>query len=204
MSKYVVTNGYKFLRQNKAGAYSLARDGDATVFKTFKQALNAMNSGISKQYRESFYVDKVGDTDNSSEIQKLIEADMSDFNHWLSSIGNFKKFVDTINREKHCLIVELESIEQEICDIRHYIEFGVLNAYQSWAACAMMKTALVQRRKIKDALYIVEGVIGRSRGVSEVDSVRIAINNLNTRTYTPRKLNFLFESCGTIECRISV
>lgn len=203
MPKYVVTDGIKYLRQNRSGEYYLARESDATSWNTFKQALNALNNGVPKRIREAFFVEKANKHDNKeANLQTLIEADTSDFNRWLSSIGNFKRFVNTIETEKDGLVLELSDIDKEICDIRHYIEFGKLNAYQGWSAYEMMKVTLIRRRKIKDTLYIISEIQGRRYGTSESESAKTAIMNLNRRTYTPRKLDFLFEDCGSIECEV--
>lgn len=197
MPKYVVTNGISFLRRSRKGDYCLCDENCATVWSTYKQAQNALNNGVCKRTRDSFYVEKDGKIeDPETEIKRLIEADTSDFNRWISGIGNFKKLVNTLEIQKENLILQLSDIDKEICDIRHYIEFGKLNAYQGWAAYEMMRTSLLQRRKIKDVLYIISEMQTSGDKVSKADSARIAIYNLNRRTYKPRKLEFLFEECN--------
>lgn len=198
MSKYVVTNGVRYLRKNLRGGYYLCDENDATIWSTYKQAQNALNNGTKGWWiKDTFYVEKVNrQTNSKADIERFIEADTSDFNRWLSGIGNFKKFVNTIEVSKRALVSELSEIDQEICDIRHYIEFGRLNAYQGWAACEMMKTSLKQRRKIKDLLYIITEVQTRRDGLTESERAKNAIENLNKRIYTPRKLGFLFENCA--------
>lgn len=199
MPKYLITNGIKYLRKNQRGDYFLVNENDATAWNTYKQALNALNNGLDKCSRALFYVEKAGKIhDLKSEVKCLLEADTSDFNRWLSDIGNFKRFVNTLEVQKSELFSELSDIDKEICDIRHYIEFGKLNAYQGWAACEMLKVSLAQRRKIKDVLYIISEIQGRKCGVTESKSAKNAIYNLNKRTYTPRKLDFLFEGCSGI------
>lgn len=202
MPKYMITNGIKYLRQNQRGDYYLVNEKDATVWSTYKQALNAMNNGICKEVRDLFYVEKSGKaSDPKTVLNKLLESDTSDFNRWLSSIGNFKRFVNTIESVKSSLCAELGEVNKEMCDILHYIEFGKLNAYQSWAATEMMKNSRQQRRKIKDALYIIDEIEkGRRNGVPEYESAQIAIFYLNNRKYTPRKLNFLFEGSVCVQC----
>ncbi len=198
MSRYVVTNGIMYLRKNLRGNYYLCEKNDATLWGTYKQAQNALNNGIKGWWiKDTFYIEKANrDTTPKIEVERLIEADTSDFNRWLSGIGDFKRFVNTIGITKRDLVSELSDIDQEICDIRHYIEFGRLNAYQGWAACEMMKTSLQQRRKIKDLLYIIAEVQTRRDKTTESERAKNAIDNLNKRTYTPRKLEFLFEGCS--------
>lgn len=190
---YIVTNGRSCLRELKQkGEYGLSPRSDATVWSTRKKALNALNNGINKELRSLFYVEK-SDAENGIEANKLIEADMSDFNRWLSSIGNFPKFIGSLDTEKKQLMAEMQSIEQEVCDIRHYIEFSKLNAYEGWVAYEMMRQTLIQRRKICDVLYIIHRIQSRDTDTSEIDSVKSAIRSLNQRVYTPRKLDVLFE-----------
>lgn len=202
MPKYMITNGIKYLRQNQRGDYYLVNEKDATVWSTYKQALNAVNNGISKERRKKFYVEKLGKaSDPKTVLVKLIEADTSDFNRWLSSIGNFKRFVNTLKTVKDSLLTELLETEKEICDILHYIEFGRLNACQGWEATEMIKQCRQERRKIKNALYIIDEIEwGRKYGVSDRESTQNAILRMNNRKYTPRKLNFLFEGLVCVQC----
>ncbi len=141
------------------------------------------------------------DAKNEIEVNKLIEADMTDFNRWLSDIENFPKFIGSLDTEKKQLMAEMQSVEQEICDIRHYIEFSKLNAYQGWVAYEMMRQTLIQRRKICDVIYIIHRIQSRDTNTSVLDSVKSAIYNLNRRVYAPRKLDVLFE--GTLHYSVN-
>ena len=154
MSKYVVTNGVRYLRKNLRGGYYLCDENDATIWGTYKQAQNALNNGTKGWWiKDTFYVEKVNrQTNSKADVERLIEADTSDFNRWLSGIGNFKKFVNTIEITKRDLASELSDIDQEISEVQT-----------------------------------------RRNGSTESERVKNAIDNLNKRTYTPRKLGFLFE-----------
>lgn len=135
MSEYIITNGIKYLRCNKRGEYCLVHENDATTWRTYKQALNALNNGLSKCARKTFYVDKpCKATDPKSELERLIEADTGDFESWAASIGDLDHFFNTLDDKKTDLYAELRDIDLELCDIKHYIEFGRLNAYQGWEA----------------------------------------------------------------------
>ena len=202
MPKVMVTDGVKYLRQNQRGDYYFSNKKDATVWNTQKQALNALNNGICKSTRKRFFVEKANKTSDPCDVlNDLLEADTSDFNLWLTSISNFDRIVKTLAALKKELCKELSDINNELCDIQHYIEFGKLNACQGWAAAEMMKNTRQQRRKVKDAMYIIDEIIkGKSRDVSEYESAQTAIFYLNNRKYTPRKLNFLFEGALSVQC----
>lgn len=163
-SSYYVTDGKKYLRYNKSGVYYLVNENDATMWTTYKKALNAKNNGISRSSRAKFYVEKAGGSNLKAELNALIEADISDFGKWLYSIGDFERFMSTPDEINSGLTTELSIVDSELCDIRHYIEFGRLNAYRGWAACEMMRLSLIQRRKIKDAMYIIANLKKEERG----------------------------------------
>lgn len=202
MSKYFVTNGDKYLRKNKQGEYYLANKEDATAWDTRKQALNALNTGIGKQYKKGFYIEKPGKAeDPETELERFIEADTTNFDRWLADIGDLKHFANTINTKIPDLREKLSEVNKEIGDVLHYIEFGKLNASQGWAASEMIKIARQRRRKIKDLLYIAEKIKrGKKVDIPEYESVQIAIDNLNNRHYNPRTLNVIFEERCNIHC----
>lgn len=201
MPKYIVTNGIRYLKQTKQGGFLLTSEENATVWRTYKQAHKAMEIGVPEWMRDVFFIESINrKSDKRESLQRLLEADTTDFNRWLSDVGNFKKFVNTLDKEKTDLLQALSETDEEICDILHYVEFGKLNAAQGWAASVMMKNARTQRRKIKDLLYIINEIQHRNRNVSEAESVKNAIIKLNQRKYTPRKLTFLFEENIYIHC----
>ncbi len=194
MPKYIVTDGIRYLRQDGHMSYYFTAEQGATVWKTSKQALNAMNNSISAREHKTFFVAKANKKFDIREIiQRLVEADTSNFDCWFSGIGSFWEFVNDIDTIKSGLLSVLSEIDEEVCDILHYVEFGRLNASQGWAASEMIKAARIRRRKVKDLLYIIQQIQSRSGGVSEVESAKNAIVKLNQRVYKPRKLDFLFE-----------
>lgn len=194
MSEYIITNGTKYLWCSRSGDYYLVEEYSAAVRYTYKQARNVLNNEISQSARKRLYVEMSREkNDSGPDIERLIEADTGDFERWVSSIGNFNSIVNTLDIIIIDLSFELSEIEQELCDIRHYIEFSKFNAYQGWAAYEMMKASLVKRRKIKDALYIITKIQNRGDRVTASTSARDAIYNLNTRKYNPRKLDYLFK-----------
>lgn len=198
MPKYMVTDGVKYLRQNLRGNYCLVNKKDATIWNTQNQALNALNNAICKPLRDRYCVKKLN---TEIPLENVLEADTSDFERWILSIGSFERFIDSIETLKEDLKAELFKVNNEMCDLLHYIEFGKLNACQGWEAAEMMKNTRQQRRKIKDAMYIVDEILkGKGRGKSEYKSAQVALSCLNNRKYTPRTLNFLFEGTVIVCC----
>lgn len=201
MPKYLVTDGVNYLKKYDRNDYYLVGKEDATLWSTYREALDVMNSGLNKEHRDMFFVEKFDEECIPDKfIKSIIKADTSDFNSWLSSIGNFKRLIYTIESVKNSLCAVLGEADKELCDILHYVEFSKLNAYQGWAAAEMMKNARQKRRKIKDALYIIAEIEkGNKNGIPEQESAYTAISNLNNRKYTPRKLNYLFEGSLSVK-----
>ncbi|MCM1168176.1 MAG: hypothetical protein NC401_19500 [Ruminococcus sp.] len=201
MPKYIVTDGIKCLKQTRQKQYRFTDETNATVWRTYKQAYEALENGVPEWLKDVFFVENANQPfDKKEGLKRLICADTSDFNRWLSEVGNFRRFVNTIDAEKNGLLQALSKTDEEICDILHYVEFGNLNAAQGWAASVMIKNARIQRRKIKDLLYIINEIQHRNQNVSEAESAKNAIARLNQRKYTPRKLAFLFEGNIYIHC----
>ena len=209
MPQYVITNGMKCLGKKPKGGYMLVDENRAIVWNTHKQARKVLNKAIPQKFRGFFYVGTPFRSSNYKPIQnkpietytsecelilnKLIEADTSDFDRWIASLENFSQFVAVIEIVKSSLSKEMANADSEICDLLHYVEFSKLNASQGWAAAEMIKNTRMRRRKIKDALYIIDEIQrGTKNGIPENKSAQTAIFKLNTRTYTPRKLDFLF------------
>lgn len=192
MSLYTITNGITYLKRERNGSYCLVKEPNASKWKTYEQAVNALNKGISEWQRDVFFIVEnglIGDID----IQGIINADTSNFESWCSDVHTFKKFVKSINAIKSEALQEMRNVEAEICDILHYIEFNKLNAAQGWEAYEILKNSRIQRRKIKNLLYIIGEIQKSDSKDSACDAVRKALKTLKKREYKPRKLDFLFE-----------
>lgn len=193
MTFYMVTNGVAFLSLESKHVYSLSTECNAAMWHTREQAMIALVTGIEKGARDEFFIQEINLVGKKVNIKVLINADTRNYEQWCQEIGGLKKLTDSIDSVKRELLKELDNVEMEICDINHYIEFNKLNAAQGWAAYEMMRTSRLQRRKIKDLLYIIN-VIQKNKGrVSNSEAAKKAISALKKREYRPRKLDFLFE-----------
>lgn len=93
---------------------------------------------------------------------------------------------------KEELARSLAYVEKEILDIRHYIEFCPLNAYQGYEASRMLKTSLQERRKIKDELQALNRVSVMSVGHIGNGKGRKDLDKLKCKQYHPKVLTGLF------------
>ena len=90
------------------------------------------------------------------------------------------------------LVEEESKYDRQRTDIEHYIEFnaGKLNACDGYKAYKMLQDVLLERRKVKDELQIINVVRDR---MSLPDDIETKIKELESRTYEPREFKHLFE-----------
>jgi hypothetical protein len=89
---------------------------------------------------------------------------------------------------------DLTAASDEIADIEHAIEFKTVNAAQGYQLMAELKKARRKRREAKDAKFLIEIAMSRRNnndwGHSRLET---AIEQLDTRQFTPKVRNDLFE-----------
>ena len=96
---------------------------------------------------------------------------------------------------RHQELAEQQSkFDGQVSDIVHYIEFntGKLNACDGYKAYKLLQDTLLERRKIKDELQIIQVVRDRMNA-EDIANVEQKIKEIETRTYKPRELTYLFE-----------
>lgn len=100
---------------------------------------------------------------------------------------------DSFEPMKKDLTDKLAKIDQEICDIYHYIEFNNLDAYRGFKAYKLLQDTLIRRREVKDDLLKIQ--IITETVVPDLFNGRLEqrIDGINKRTYKPRVLTELFE-----------
>lgn len=89
---------------------------------------------------------------------------------------------------------ELSTIDKEISDINHYIEFNSLNASQGYKMAKMLKDRFVRRRSVKHELEVLDKVITMQICTISSGKARNTIEKIPDKKYTPRVLKELFKS----------
>lgn len=87
----------------------------------------------------------------------------------------------------------LDTIEKEIVDIRHYIEFKSLNACEGYNAYKMLRQRLIARRECKNELRVMEVLTAGVFTAQDIANIENIINSFDTVVYKPRVLTSLFE-----------
>lgn len=201
MNGYVITDANKtiWVCQDNKGAYSLTTDkGKALIFDSQPTADTVYKSNLSKFIKsKGVQVKKVNlqivGADNKPKQENTEVA------HPQLDAGSSKYIISILSDAaaklncRHTALVEEESkYDRQRTDIEHYIEFnaGKLNACDGYKAYKMLQDVLLERRKVKDELQIINVVRDR---MSLPDDIETKIKELESRTYEPRELKHLFE-----------
>ena len=97
---------------------------------------------------------------------------------------------------RHQTLVEQESkYDRQKTDIEHYIEFnaGKLNACDGYKAYKLLQDVLLERRKVKDEISMINVVRDRM-AAEDIANIEGKVKELEARTYEPRELAYLFET----------
>lgn len=156
----------------------------ATRFTEIK-AKNFLNNSIPLSIRSECFVvpevpvattdfgnDREFDWDNISKSQREL----------YSSLLWYKEHLTSQHRR----------VEQEICDIQHYIEFESLNAAKGYRAYKMLHDKFRHRRLIKKELSKVSYILDATPQTFACGDVERKLYNVDHAEYTPRVLNELF------------
>lgn len=106
-----------------------------------------------------------------------------------------EKNFDLLIKRKKVLDVERLSIEREITDIYHAMEFYNLDAAKGYNLYRMMKERLIRRRKNKDEAMRIEHILtGGIKGIANGQArERFETEMMEEKEYRPRVLKELFE-----------
>ncbi|WP_418752466.1 hypothetical protein [Frisingicoccus sp.] len=106
-----------------------------------------------------------------------------------------EKNFDLLIKRKKVLDVERLSIEREITDIYHAMEFYNLDAAKGYNLYRMMKERLIRRRKNKDEAARIEHILTSGiKGIANGQArERFETEMMEDKEYRPRVLKELFE-----------
>ena len=199
MTKYAITNKDKtvWVYQSK-GSYTLTTDkARALIFDSKPAAEAVFKSNLSKLIKsKGVTVQTVGvqieGTETKSEPKVVIAPSPSESSKYIISV--LSEAVAKLNVRHQELVDQESKYDCQKTDIEHYIEFnaGKLNACDGYKAYKLLQDTLLERRKIKDELQMIQVVRDRMNA-EDIANVEQKIRELETRTYKPRELTYLFE-----------
>lgn len=92
------------------------------------------------------------------------------------------------------LNTDLSNVDQEICDIQHYIEFYTLDAAKGYKAYRMLKECLLRRRNIKNEIAKTDSFLSASPSDFSSGQTGQKLYTIDHCSYKPRILNELFHN----------
>lgn len=207
MNGYIMTDENRtiFVCKDKSGAYSLTTNmASAVIWDTKQSAEVAFKSNISKLIKSKGVVVKSAELRIANSGAKMV-AEPIVVRPSPHDVGSSKYIVSVLsdavaklNCRHLALSEELSTYDRKVTDIEHYIEFNVgkLNARDGWKAYKLLQDTLVERRKVKDELQILQVVKDRMALTDDIENVNEKVKELEGRRYEPRELKYLFEQKG--------
>lgn len=201
---YIITDGRCYIKIGNDNQQLTTSDKtQACVFDTYNKASNLITS-LKKSLKifdwrvEEKITEDVKSKNqisiNQVEHNTYIPTVFDDMNYdWINQANEFEEFSKQLKQYYINLKIKQKEVDQEICDIEHFIEFVVLNAAQGYKAYAMLKERRIRRRKIKDELLKINIYLDCS--TQDISDGRLAkrLNGIEHRKYEPRILKELFE-----------
>lgn len=201
MSQYVITDGTRWIMQDRHGRYvPTSCEALADTFGN-KEANSILQNNLSKALKSCFHLQKI---DKPPELVKQITQEKVNENtgtpsnseniqYWVDKVSDLNGLASEALHRKDNLLNQLSKIDQELSDIDHYIEFVNLNAAQGYKAYKMIKDRRIIRRSIKNELDVLNIILGKKISETATDEIQKAISGMDKRTYEPRVLNELFD-----------
>lgn len=201
MAQYVITDGNRWIMKNRNGKYvPTTCEALADVFGN-KEANSVYNNNLSKALKSCFRVQKYDKPPElikqmtHEETQEKTEkvAIAENIQYWIEKVNGLNGLASEALHRKDKLVDQLSTVDKEICDILHYIEFCNLNAAQGYKAYKMLKERRIKRRSIKNELQVVDIILGKKISETATDEIEKAISGMDKRKYEPRVMRELFD-----------
>jgi len=117
--------------------------------------------------------------------------------NWYEKIEGFRTELEELKQYKINLQIQHREIEGCKEDIEHKMEFTKMNAYSGYILAKMLKDVRLERRKIKDEMFIISNIISvmENSKLEDVWSGQLSstIKGLDGRQYAPRVMPWLFD-----------
>lgn len=201
MSQYVITDGTRFIYQNRSGKFvPTSSEAMADLF-TKKQANGIYQNSLPKALKCIFKVEKydsppqsvkqVSENDLVNNTEKVMISE--NIRIWLDKINDMNGLVKDATKRKELLEKQLRDLEDEKIDIEHYIEFQNLNAAQGYKASKELKICRVKRRTVKNEIAVIDIILSHQMKEIVSNEIYQKIEELDRRTYKPRIRADLFD-----------
>ena len=201
MAQYVITDGNRWIMKNRNGKYvPTTCEALADIYGN-KEANSVYNNNLSKALKSCFRVQKYDkppelikqmtheETQEKTEKMSIAE----NIQYWIEKVNGLNGLASEALQRKDKLVDQLSTVDKEICDILHYIEFCNLNAAQGYKAYKMIKERRIRRRSIKNELQVLDTILGKKISETATDEIEKVISGMDNRKYEPRVMRELFD-----------
>lgn len=201
LAQYVITDGSRWITRNQKGKYvPTSCEALADIYSN-KQADSILKNSLSKALKSCFHLQKIDEPpalvkqitqeEAQNNTEKVIISE--NIQYWVDKVSDLNGLASEALHRKDKLIGQLSTIDKEICDILHYIEFCNLNAAQGYKAYKMLKERRIKRRSIKNELDVLSIILSKKISETATDEIEKAVAGMDKRKYEPRVLNELFD-----------
>lgn len=136
-------------------------------------------------------VKQITQEETKENTEKVLVAE--NIQYWVDKVKGLNGLASEAVHRKDKLTDQLSTVDKEICDILHYIEFCNLNAAQGYKAYKMLKERRIKRRSIKNELQVLDIILGKKISETATDEIEKAISGMDKRRYEPRVMKELFD-----------
>lgn len=129
-------------------------------------------------------------------LSPVLEYDLSQVD-WKEYLTHFTYVIEALAGYRESLIKAESDVDLKICDILHYIELCDTSDEEAAQLVDLLKECREHRRDVKDEIIRLDAfqrTVGTSANAAKAKEAIKSIKGLETRQYTPRKLNELFEN----------
>ena len=199
LTRYIITdNAGQYIAYDKVFFITTDKD-EAQQWKTEKAACNVLKVSIipNNSIEGNFVVvntktNEVVD-ENKEEPQREIytQTELETMRYKTEDAISYLLY---INQHWTDLWQQLSEVEQEILDIDAYIELNQLSATKGYKAYKMMHDKMQLRREIKNMLEIGKAMRDNMMTTDRLENIQASCDYIETKRYTPRRLDNLFDN----------
>ena len=195
--QYLITNGKTYVGLDQtARAYKTTDKERSHKFAKREKAENFVVSNMSKWPDRSEFeiiaLDEAISPKFIGEIDPLYRKICPDNSGIADVVEQVRNCVVDVISQRAFYQQQLADAALEIEDIMHAAEFYNLNASQGYKLYRLLRAARIKRRKAKDAVEILDTVVGNQFGEGMLAAAGKKMSEHVDRTYRPRVFNELF------------
>ena len=202
---YIVDMSNNYYKLDEKGHLVVARNSDDATTFSIKDANARVGTGRKSKFYQIIAAPEIVLTADEEKVEKPVVTIATDEKHemfetlqnnWEDLLANLCYMSEHIGEYQNRLNDMLSNVDQEICDIMHYIEFNELDDDGMITTTKMLQERRRHRRDIKDEMQktalMREMFLDGNFGIKVQQSLDLMVR-MKYRYYTPRKLSDLFK-----------